>query len=84
MCSRLRPGRWLEVETDKSGKIIVGPDLSVPAHPEVFAIGDTAHVIEPVRNLLGIKSKIPMTMPGVAQPAIHEGRVRREKSFAAV
>ena len=65
--------RWLEVETDKSGKIIVGPDLSVPAHPEVFAIGDTAHFIAPVRNLLGIKSKIPMTMPGVAQPAIQEG-----------
>src|SRR5438876_1373030 len=39
--------RWLEVETDKSGKIIVGPDLSVPPHPEVFAIGDTAHVIAP-------------------------------------
>jgi len=66
-------GRWLEVETDKSGKIIVGPDLSVPAHLEVFAIGDTAHVIAPVRNLLGIKSKVPMTMPGVAQPAIQEG-----------
>ena len=66
-------GRWLEVETDKSGKIIVGPDLSVPAHPEVFAIGDTAHVIAPVRNLLGIKSKLPMTLPGVAQPAIQEG-----------
>ena len=29
-------GRWLEVETDKSGKIIVGPDLSVPAHPDSF------------------------------------------------
>ena len=66
-------GRWLGVETDKSGKIIVGPDLSVPAHPEVFAIGDTAHVIAPVRNLLGIKSRIPMTLPGVAQPAIQEG-----------
>src|SRR5690242_1848711 len=66
-------GRWLKVETDKSGKIIVGPDLSVPGHPEIFAIGDTAHVIAPVRNLLGIKSKLPMTMAGVAQPAIQEG-----------
>src|SRR3989442_1766831 len=34
-------GRWLEVETDRSGKIIVGPDLSVPGHTEVFGIGDT-------------------------------------------
>jgi NADH dehydrogenase len=66
-------GRWLKVETDRSGKIIVGPDLSVPGHPEIFAIGDTAHVVAPVRNLLGIKSKNPMTLPGVAQPAIQEG-----------
>ena len=70
---RLPAGRWLGVETDKSGKIMVGPDLSVRDHPEVFAIGDTAHVIAPVRNLLGIKSKTPMIMPGVAQPAIQEG-----------
>jgi NADH dehydrogenase len=68
-----RAGRWLNVETDRSGKIIVEPDLSVPGHPEVFAIGDTAHVVAPVRNLLGIKSKSAMTMPGVAQPAIQEG-----------
>lgn len=69
-----RAGRWLGVETDKSGKIIVGPDLSVPGHPEVFGIGDTAHVVAPVRNLFGIKSKTPMVMPGVAQPAIQEGK----------
>ena len=67
-------GRWLNVATDKSGKIIVGPDLSVPGHQEVFAIGDTAHVIAPARNLLGIKSRNPMLMPGVAQPAIQEGK----------
>jgi NADH:ubiquinone reductase (H+-translocating) len=67
-------GRWLQVETDSSGKISVGPDLSVPGYPEIFAIGDTAHVIAPTRNLLGIKSKTPMIMPGVAQPAIQEGK----------
>jgi NADH dehydrogenase len=67
-------GRWLNVATDKSGKIIVGPDLSVPGHPEVFAIGDTAHVIAPARNLLGMKSRTPMLLPGVAQPAIQEGK----------
>ena len=67
-------GRWLNVATDKSGKITVGPELSVPGHPEVFAIGDTAHVIAPARNLLGIKSRNPILMPGVAQPAIQEGK----------
>jgi NADH dehydrogenase len=66
-------GRWLKAETDRSGKVVVGPDLSVPGHPAVFAIGDTAHVVAPIRNLLGIKSKTPMLMPGVAQPAIQQG-----------
>ncbi|HEY2472626.1 MAG TPA: NAD(P)/FAD-dependent oxidoreductase [Terracidiphilus sp.] len=67
-------GRWLGAETDKSGKIIVGPDLSVPGHPEAFAIGDTAHVVAPVRNLVGIRLRDPMVMPGVAQPAIQQGK----------
>jgi NADH:ubiquinone reductase (H+-translocating) len=68
-------GRWLGAEMDKSGKIVVGADLSVPGHPEIFAIGDTAHVVAESRNLLGIKSKRqPMVMPGVAQPAIQEGK----------
>ena len=66
-------GHWLDAETDKSGKIIVEANLSVPKHPEVFAIGDTAHVVAPARNLLGVKSRTPMLMPGVAQPAIQEG-----------
>jgi len=67
-------GRWLDAEIDKSGKVMVEPDLSVRAHPEVFVIGDTAHLVAPVRNLFGIKSRTPMLMPGVAQPAIQEGK----------
>jgi NADH:quinone reductase (non-electrogenic) len=67
-------GRWLGSETDKNGKVIVEPDLSVPGHPEIFVIGDTAHVVAPTRNLFGIKSREPMLLPGVAQPAIQEGQ----------
>jgi NADH:ubiquinone reductase (H+-translocating) len=67
-------GQWLGAETDKSGKVIVQPDLSVRDHPEVFVIGDTAHVVAPFRNLFGIKSQTPMLLPGVAQPAIQEGK----------
>lgn len=67
-------GRWINAATDKSGRIIVNSDLSVLHHPEIFAIGDTAHVVAYSRNLLGIKSKEPVLMPGVAQPAIQEGR----------
>jgi len=67
-------GQWLGVETDKHGKIMAEPNLSVRDHPEVFAIGDTVHLVAPVRNLFGIKSPAPMPMPGVAQPAIQEGK----------
>lgn len=67
-------GRWLNTPTDKSGKIIVEPDFSVPGHPDVFAIGDTAHISASTRNLVGIKSRTPMVMPGLAQPAIQEGK----------
>jgi NADH dehydrogenase len=67
-------GRWLDAATDKAGRVIVNSDLSIPGHPEVFAIGDTAHVVAPWRNLLGIKTKEPMVMPGVAQSAIQEGQ----------
>jgi NADH:ubiquinone reductase (H+-translocating) len=65
--------RWLGAETDKFGKVMVKPDLSVCDHPEIFVIGDTAHLVAPVRNLFGIK-RAPMLMPGVAQPAIQEGK----------
>ena len=33
---------WLGTGMDSAGRLIVGPDLSVPGLPEVFAIGDTA------------------------------------------
>jgi NADH dehydrogenase len=67
-------GRWLGGAVDKSGRVMVNSDLSVPGRPEVFAIGDTAHVVAPSRNLLGLRAKASMVMPGVAQPAIQEGR----------
>jgi len=66
-------GHWLGAAMDKSGKIIVGSDLSVPDHPEIFAIGDGARrcaFAEFARD----QSKEPMVMPGVAQPAIQAGR----------
>jgi len=65
---------WVGAETDKFGKVMAEPDLSVRDHPEIFVIGDTAHVVAPARNLFGIKSPEPMLLPGVAQPAIQEGK----------
>jgi NADH dehydrogenase len=36
----------LGVELDKTGRIKVNPDLSLPGHPEIFAIGDLALVLQ--------------------------------------
>jgi putative oxidoreductase len=33
---------WLGIKPDRAGRVEVGPDLSVPGLPDVFAIGDTA------------------------------------------
>lgn len=66
--------RWLSVATDKFGRVKVNPDLSIPGHPNIFAIGDTALVVAYSRNLLGMRTKTPGPLPGVAQPAIQEGR----------
>lgn len=66
--------RWLGAAMDESGKVIVNSDLSVPGHSGVFAIGDTAHLVAQSRDLIGIKSRQPMVMPGLAQPAIQEGQ----------
>jgi len=50
-------------ETDRAGRVLVGPDLTIPGHPEIFVVGDAA--VQPW------KSDRPV--PGVAQGAIQSG-----------
>jgi NADH dehydrogenase len=52
------------VETDRVGRIIVQPDLTLPGHPEVFVIGDLAHLSDASGHVL----------PGLAPVAIQQGR----------
>lgn len=52
------------VPLDKAGRVIVQPDLTVPGHPEIFVIGDLA----------SFRHQTGKPLPGVAQPAIQEGR----------
>jgi NADH:ubiquinone reductase (H+-translocating) len=35
---------WLGAAHDRAGRVQVGPDLSIPGHPEIFVVGDTAAV----------------------------------------
>ena len=53
----------LGVPTDRAGRIQVLPDLSLPGHPEVFALGDIA-------TLVDAKGVV---VPGVAQGAMQGG-----------
>jgi len=58
---------------DRAGRVVVSPECTLPGHPEVFAIGDMV-------SLNGL--------PGVAQPAIQEGKyvgevIRRRLAGAA-
>jgi NADH:ubiquinone reductase (H+-translocating) len=66
-------GTWLGVDVDRAGRIKVNPDLSVPRHPNVFAVGDTAAIVTDTRSLFGIRSETPELLPGVAQVAIQGG-----------
>ncbi len=34
--------KWLGAEHDRAGRVLVGPDITLPGHPEIFVIGDTA------------------------------------------
>jgi NADH dehydrogenase len=56
-------GGALGVETDRVGRVMVQPDLSVPAHPEVFVVGD----------LMNLQAPDGRPYPGVAQVAIQGG-----------
>jgi NADH dehydrogenase len=53
-------------EVDRAGRIAVGPDLSLPDHPEVFALGDMVRV----RGTDGTLT----ALPGLAPVAMQQGR----------
>ncbi len=49
-------------QLDRAGRVLVNPDCRVPGHPEIFVIGDLAHLEQDGKML-----------PGVAQVAMQQG-----------
>jgi NADH:quinone reductase (non-electrogenic) len=47
-------GRWLNVETDRAGRVRIQHDLTVPGHPEIFVVGDTATLEQDGKPLAGV------------------------------
>jgi NADH:ubiquinone reductase (H+-translocating) len=56
-----RLGELTQAELDRAGRVTVGPELTLPGHPEVFALGDMVRVGATV-------------LPGVAPVAMQQGR----------
>jgi NADH dehydrogenase len=54
------------LEVDRAGRVTVGPDLTLPGHPEVLALGDMVRV-QARDGTLG-------TLPAVAPVAMQQGR----------
>jgi NADH dehydrogenase len=57
-------GKMLGVPLDRAGRVMVQPDLSVPGHPEIFAVGDMASL----KDVRGVQ------VPWVAPAANQEGK----------
>ncbi|MEP9379863.1 NAD(P)/FAD-dependent oxidoreductase [Aquabacter sp. CN5-332] len=45
---------WIGAGSDRAGRVEVAPDLSVPGHPDIFVIGDTARVLQQDKPVPGI------------------------------
>ncbi|MCF3933176.1 NAD(P)/FAD-dependent oxidoreductase [Acuticoccus sp. M5D2P5] len=54
---------WLGVEADRAGRIAVAADLTVPGHPDIFAVGDT----------VTLSDSDGTPVPGIAPAAKQEG-----------
>ena len=61
-----RLGELTGAELDRAGRVAVEPDLTLPGHPDVFALGDMVQV----RGADGT----PVVLPGVAPVAMQQGR----------
>jgi NADH dehydrogenase len=59
-----RAAEWLNAPADRAYRLKVEPDLTVPGHPDVFAIGDTVTIAGPDGH----------PVPGIAPAAKQQGR----------
>src|SRR5690606_4578309 len=62
----------LGVPLGAGGRIVVGPDLSIPGHPEAFVIGDVADATNPDGT------KVPGLAPAAMQMGKHVARIVRD------
>lgn len=66
-------GAWLDAQRDQAGRVVVGPDLSVAGHEDVFAIGDVA------ASLAWGGQPVPGLAPAAKQGGEYVARVIRRR-----
>ena len=64
---------WLQAASDRAGRVIVGPDLTPPGHPDIFVIGDTA------ASAAWRGSPVPGLAPAAKQGGAYAARVIRAR-----
>ena len=60
---------------DRAGRVAVGPDLTLPGHPEVIALGDMVHIHDDEGKALPLPGLAPVAM----QQGRYAGRAIRER-----
>src|SRR5262249_52484859 len=60
---------WLNAEKDRAERVMVQPDLTLPGHPEIFVLGDTALALD----VLG--KPLPGTAAVAKQQGLYAARV---------
>lgn len=66
--------KQINVATDRSGRIAVEPDLSLPGHPDLFAAGDIIDLVD--KN----GTQVPGLSPAAAQAGKHIAKLLKEES----
>jgi NADH dehydrogenase len=61
--------KWLGADKDRAGRVVVAKDLSVPGHPDIFVIGDTASVMD------NKGQPVPGIAPAAKQMGAYAGRL---------
>lgn len=63
---------WLDAEADRAGRVIVGPNLTLPDDPAIFVLGDTAHVESDGKPVPGVA-------PAAKQQGAYAARLIRKR-----
>ncbi|MGH9460687.1 MAG: NAD(P)/FAD-dependent oxidoreductase [Vicinamibacteria bacterium] len=69
----------LGVPVDRQGRAIVQEDLTLPGHPEIFVIGDAAHVKDRQGNPLPAVATVAIQQGKYVGKILRKGIVRRER-----